>query len=65
MYNTEDDITITIKPKNPDSNWVTVDDKGNMISEGKTPAEAIEKAKKISDNFSVIFVPKEGESYIF
>ncbi len=65
MYNTEDDITITVKPKNPDSNWVTVDERGNMISEGTTPAEAIEKAKKITDNFSVIFVPKEGNTYIF
>lgn len=65
MYNTEDDITITIKPKNPDSNWVTVDEQGKMISEGKTPADAIEGAKKITDNFSLIFVPKEGESYIF
>lgn len=65
MYNTEDEITINIKTQNPDSNWVTVDEHGKMISEGKTPAEAIEKAKKISDNFSVIFVPKEGESYIF
>ena len=65
MYTTDDDITITVKPKNPESNWVTVDESGNMISEGITPAEAIEAAKKITDNFSVIFIPKEGKSYIF
>lgn len=65
MYNTDDDITITIKPKNPESNWAAVDETGKMISEGKTPAEAIKEAKKIADNFSIIFVPKEGKSYIF
>lgn len=65
MYNQVEDYTITITPKKPDSNWVTVDENGKMIAEGKTPAEVIEIAKKVTDNFSVIFVPKEGESYIF
>jgi predicted RNase H-like HicB family nuclease len=60
-----EDITISITPKNPNSNWVTVDEHGKVISEGKTPAEAIENAKKITEDFSVIFVPKEGNTYIF
>jgi hypothetical protein len=65
MFETDNDITITIKPKNPDSRWITVDENGKMISEGQTPQEAIAIAKKISDSFSVIFVPKEGSTYIF
>jgi hypothetical protein len=66
MFNHQDDTpTITISPKNPESNWITVDDNGKTISEGETPNETIERAKKISDNFSLIFVPKEGKTYIF
>ena len=60
-----DDITIAIKPKNPDTQWVTLDESNNIISEGKTPDEAIELAKKKTDNFTVLFVPKKGSTYIF
>jgi predicted RNase H-like HicB family nuclease len=64
MMHTDNDIEITVKPKNPDSNWVAVDENGTMISEGKTPAEALDAAKKVCDNFSLIFVPKEWNTYI-
>lgn len=61
-----DHDTITIgKPKNADSRWMTIDVDGNIISEGKTPDEAISLAKKKTENYTVIFVPKEGSTYIF
>ncbi len=64
MYNSNDDITITVNPKKKDSNWVAVNENGKMVAEGKTPAEVTEEAKKVCDNFSLIFVPKEGNTYI-
>ena len=65
MFDTENDITITIKPKNPESRWVALDEDNNIISEGKTPNEVIEAAKQKNNNFSVMFVPIEGNTYIF
>jgi hypothetical protein len=66
MYNQEENDIITIpKPKSPDSRWITIDNEGNLISEGKTPEEAINKAKKITEDFNVLFVPMEGSTYIF
>jgi hypothetical protein len=60
-----DDMTITITPKNPDTRWVTLDDNNNIITEGKTPKEAVDLAKKITDNYTVMFVPVKGNTYIF
>ena len=65
MFETANDITITITPKNPESRWVTLDEDNNIISEGKTPGEAIEIAKKIGKTFTIMFVPLEGNTYIF
>ena len=65
MFETDNDITITITPKNPETRWVTLDDDNNIISEGKTPDEAIEAAKKTGKSFTVMFVPVEGNTYIF
>lgn len=65
MFDTDTDITITITPKNPESRWVTLDEDNNIISEGKTPEEAIEAAKKTGKPFTVMFVPLEGNTYIF
>jgi hypothetical protein len=65
MYQTDNDITITITPKNPESRWVTLDEDNNILSEGKTPGEAIEAAKKIGRSFILMFVPLEGNTYIF
>ena len=63
MLDVDHDITITTK--NPESRWVAVDERGDYISEGKTPQDAITLAKKITEYFSLIFVPKEGNTYIF
>lgn len=65
MTNAENDTTTMPKPKNPDSRWMTVDENDNIISEGKTPEEAINLAKEKTDKFTVLFVPKEGSTYIF
>jgi predicted RNase H-like HicB family nuclease len=65
MFETVNDITITITPKNPDSRWVTLDEDNNIISEGKTPGEAIEMAKETGKAFTVMFIPLEGNTYIF
>ena len=65
MFDTDDDITITITPKNPESRWVTLDDNNNIISEGITPDEAIEMAKKTGKEYTLMFVPEQGNTYIF
>lgn len=65
MFETDNDITITITPKSPDSRWVTLDEHNNILSEGKTPGEAIELANKTGQTFTVMFVPLEGNTYIF
>ena len=59
------DLTLTVSPSSPDSRWIALDESDNLISEGKTPEEASALAKKITDVFFLMFVPKQGVSYIF
>lgn len=59
------DTSIKVSPKNPDSKWVTIDSDNKIISEGKTANKTVEEAKKVSDEFFLMFVPQEGQSYIF
>jgi|KBSMisStaDraftv2_1062788.scaffolds.fasta_scaffold3276522_1 hypothetical protein len=61
----EDNDTITITPKNPEAKWVAIDQSNKIISEGQNPNEVIDAAKKITDNFTIMFVPKKGNTYIF
>lgn len=65
MFETDNDITITITPKNPESRWVTLDEDNYILSEGKTPGEAIETAKETGKSYTLMFVPLEGNTYIF
>ena len=65
MFETDNDITITITPKSTDSRWVTLDEDNNIISEGKTADEALEIANKSGKPFALMFVPLEGNTYIF
>ena len=65
MFDTDNDITITITPTNPDTRWVTLDENNNIISEGVTPGEAIEKAKEMGKSYTLMFVPEKGNTYIF
>lgn len=65
MFEIDNDITITITPKDPNSRWVALDDDNQIIAEGKTPDEVIESAKKTDKAFTIMFVPVEGNTYIF
>lgn len=68
MFNSDEDdstISVTITPKDPNSRWVTLDKNDNIISEGKTPEEAIERAKKSGESYTLMFIPLEGNTYIF
>ena len=57
---------LKIEIKNKDSRWIALDIVSNsVISEGITPEEATIRAESISNNFMLMFVPKEGETYIF
>jgi Family of unknown function (DUF5678) len=65
VHETNDDTDIiTIKAKDPKSNWAAVDENGKVIAEGETPQDVISKLNKVSDNFSLVFIPKEGNTYI-
>ena len=65
MYDIDNDITLTITPKSPDSRWVALDDDNKIISEGKTPDETIELANQTGKNFALMFVPVEGNTCFF
>lgn len=56
---------LTISPTKPDTKWVALNNADEIIAEGKTPEETMEKAKKISNDFSLVFTPLEGNTYIF
>ena len=55
---------VTINTKNSDSRWVAIVNK-QVISEGKTPEEALHNAKDISSNPFLMFIPKKGTCYVF
>lgn len=59
------DISIEVSPKNPDSKWVALDNYNKIISEGVNPENVVAEAQKKSDDFFMMFIPKEGNSYIF
>ncbi len=63
--NTTDEITMTVLPQNPESRWVALDSNDMIISEGKNPNEVIVDAQTKSDNFFMMFIPIEGNTYIF
>ncbi len=56
-----------IKVSNPENRWVALDiiDSNVVISEGKSPEEVAQLAKKTGKEFILMFVPKKGETYIF
>lgn len=68
MFNSEEDhntVSITIRPKNHNSRWVTLDENNKIISEGETPEYAITKAKESGKSYTLMFIPLEGNTYIF
>jgi hypothetical protein len=56
---------IEVSPKNPNTNWVALDKLYNILAEGETPEEVIGKAQQITNEFTLMFTPKEGSTYIF
>lgn len=63
--NNTEDMTLVVSPKSPETRWVALNSDNSIISEGKTPGEAIEKAKEVSENYSLMFVPLEDNTYFF
>ena len=57
--NNTDYTDLVVLPKNPETRWVALGDDDAIISEGKTPDEAIEKAKEIAENYTLLYVPME------
>lgn len=57
--------TIKLKPKSIHTRWVALDINNKIIAEGVKPETVREKAEKITDVFFLMYVPKEGEKYIF
>ena len=60
-----EDDTVVVSPKSPDTRWVTLDENYKIISEGKTPDEAVDEAKKTTQDYTLMFVPVEGHTYFF
>ena len=56
---------MVVSPKSPHTRWVALDKNDKIISEGKTPSEAIEEAKKVTEDYTLVFVPIEGKTYFF
>jgi hypothetical protein len=52
-------------PKRPEARWVALDKHDQIISEGKTPSEVLTKAKLLASDFILMFVPAQGNIYIF
>lgn len=61
----QQDMTMAVSTKSPDSRWVALDTRDKVISEGINPTDVISEAEKVSSNFSLMFVPAKGNTYIF
>jgi hypothetical protein len=59
------DNPLIVAPKNPDARWIALDNNDSVISEGKTPAETIKEAEKITQDYALMFVPIEGNSCFY
>ena len=60
-----DEIPLVVSPKSSETRWVALGQNDEIISEGKTPNEAIEEAKKVTEDYTLMFVPIEGKTYFF
>jgi hypothetical protein len=59
------EIMVAITPKNSKTKWVALDDKDRIISEGDSPVMVANDAIKQTDDFSIMFIPAPGHTYIF
>ncbi len=58
-------IMVAITPKNPKTKWVALDANEVIISEGDSPMNVAQEAKKKTTDFSIMFIPAPGHTYIF
>ena len=58
-------ITMVVSPERPDSRWVALDLNNSIISEGKTPQEVKLLADEKGKDYFMMFIPAEGNTYIF
>lgn len=61
----KDETVLTISPKSPETKWVALNNEDKIIAEEKIPEEAINKAKKITDDFVIVFIPSKENNYVF
>ena len=59
MATIEKDLTLHVTPINGDSRWVALDSNDKIVSEGKTPKEALNSAKlvKQGEKLFLMFIP--------
>ena len=59
--------SIAIYPKSIRTKFVALDtnNKRNIIAEGTTVKSVVHKAQKTGKDFSIMYVPKAGQKYIF
>lgn len=55
----------SITPKDPKTTWVALDNKSVIIAEGNTPVSVSEQAKHKTEDFSIMFIPSIGHTYIY
>jgi len=65
MNNNTEDTTLVVTPKSRDTRWIALSENDVIISEGKTPTEVIEEAKKITKEYTLMYVPMEGNACFF
>ena len=58
-------ISMMVSPQSPDSRWVALDINDKIISEGRTSEEAISLANKLTNDYFLMFIPIEGNTYVF
>ena len=63
--NKSESTSLVVSPKSPETRWVALGNNDSIISEGKTPGEAIEEAKKVTEDYTLMFVPMEGSACFF
>jgi hypothetical protein len=57
--------TFRVSPKSEDSCWVALDFNHKIIAEDKDPVKVNNKAKKVTSNYIMSFIPKAGVTHIF
>ena len=58
---------VCIKAQRRTSRFVALDSykKGNVVAEGKTVEDVLERARKSGKHFSMMYIPSRDKKYIF